>query len=186
MSNELVYELSVDGKTVQIVHGDITVEDVDAIVNAANSYLKHGGGVAGAIVRRGGYEIQAESDEIVRKNGPVPVGEAVVTGGGNLKARYVIHTVGPRWGEGDEDNKLRNAVRNALKRATELGLKSVSLPAISTGIFGFPKERGAEIILKEVIRFLREEKTSLETVRLCNIDRSTTDIFVEKARVMEN
>ncbi len=184
MANEVVFEMGIDGKKVQIVHGDITLEEVDAIVNAANSYLKHGGGVAGAIVRRGGYEIQRESDELVRENGPVPVGEAVVTSGGSLKAKYVIHTVGPRWGEGNEDEKLRNAVRNALKRATELGLKSISLPAISTGIFGFPKERGAKIILDEVVRFLKEENTSLETVRLCNIDQKTTEIFVNRAKSM--
>ncbi len=181
MGNNVVHELKFDGKTVQIVHGDITREEVDAVVNAANSYLQHGGGVAGAIVRRGGRIIQEESNRLVKENGPVPVGEAVVTSAGSLKAKFVIHTVGPRWGEGNEDEKLKNAVRNALKRATELGLKSISLPAISTGIFGFPKDRGAEIILGEVIRFLKEEDTSLELVRICNIDLLTTNIFVEKA-----
>ncbi len=185
MSNKVVHEFKVDGKLVQIVQGDITLEEVDAIVNAANSYLKHGGGVAGAIVRRGGRIIQQESDEIVRKHGPVPVGIAVVTSGGNLKAKYVIHTVGPRWGEGNEDEKLRSAVRSALERASELGLRSISIPAISTGIFGFPKERGAEIILNEVVRFLREKDTSLEIVRLCNIDALTTDIFVRKAKELQ-
>ena len=117
--------------------GDITQQDTDAITNAANEYLKHGGGVAGAIVRRGGYEIQKESDEIVRERGPVPVGEAVVTGAGKLKAKYVIHTVGPRWGEGDEDNKLYRAIQSVLREADKLKISSVAIPAVSTGIFGF-------------------------------------------------
>jgi len=162
------------GKFIVIVHGDITEEDVDAIVNAANSYLKHGGGVAGAIVRKGGDIIQKESDAI----GYCPVGEAVVTTGGRLKAKYVIHAVGPRWGEGDEERKLRSAVFNALKRATELKLKKVSLPAISTGIFGYPKREGTKVILETCINFLKDQETTLEEVRLCNLDRETCDLYL--------
>ena len=162
------------GKMIKLVRGDITIEPVDAIVNAANSYLKHGGGVAAAIVRRGGPVIQAESDKI----GFVPVGEAAVTSGGNLPAKQVIHAVGPRWGEGDEDAKLRNAVRNSLKLAAKLQLKSVSLPAISSGIFGFPKDRCAEIILTNVDAFLNENpESSLKEVRICLFEQPTVEAF---------
>ena len=164
------------------VHGDITEENVDAIVNAANSYLKHGGGVAGAIVRKGGKIIQEESDKI----GYVPVGKAAITTGGKLKARYVIHAVGPRWGEGDEDNKLRSAVRSALKLATQYKLKKISLPAISTGIFGFPKDRGAKIIFETVRNYLENEETSLEEVRFCNIDQETSRLFEKLLEEYEN
>lgn len=171
-------EVPIDGKKIKIVHGDITEEHVDAIVNAANSYLKHGGGVAGAIVRKGGRIIQEESDKI----GYVPVGKAAITTAGKLPAKYVIHAVGPRWGEGDEDNKLRSAVRSALELATEKGLKSISLPAISSGIFGFPKDRATKIIFETVVDFLKNVPTTLEEVRLCNIDRYTSDLFVKVAR----
>lgn len=180
MENMIVGECMIAGRKIQIVHGDITLEEVDAIVNAANSHLAHGGGVAGAIVRRGGMGIQRESDEIVRNHGPVPVGEAVVTSGGRLKARYVIHAVGPIWrGEGREDSLLYNAVYNSLKRASELGLKSISMPAISTGIFGFPKKRAAPIFRRAISDFFnRYRDSSIEMVRICNIDRETCDIFL--------
>jgi len=166
-----------NGKMIKLIQGDITVEPVDAIVNAANSYLKHGGGVAAAIARRGGPVIQTESDKI----GFVPVGEAAMTSGGNLPAKQVIHAVGPRWGEGDEDNKLKNAVRNSLKLSAEHQLKSISLPAISSGIFGFPKDRCAEIILTNVDAYLNENpESSLKEVRICLFDQPTVDAF-EKA-----
>ncbi len=170
-----------NGKVVKVVMGDITEEDTDAIVNAANSYLKHGGGVAGAIVRKGGKVIQEESDRI----GYCPVGKAVYTSAGNLKAKYVIHAVGPRWGEGNEEKKLRSAVRSALEVATELGLKSVALPAISTGIFGYPKEEGTRVILEEVVSFLKERDTSLEEVHLTNIDRETSELFLRHLEEVE-
>src|SRR5574341_1310972 len=115
--------------TVRLVSADLTERDVDAIVNAANSRLQHGGGVAGAIVRKGGRVIQDESDKI----GYVPVGGAVITTAGKLKARHVIHTVGPRMGEGDEDNKLKKAINSVLALASEKGFKSISVPAISAG-----------------------------------------------------
>jgi O-acetyl-ADP-ribose deacetylase (regulator of RNase III) len=130
-NKELIQKSFPEGKILKLVQGDITIEEVDAIVNAANSHLKHGGGVAGAIVRKGGLVIQEESDKI----GYVPVGEVALTTAGGLPARYVIHAVGPRWGEGDEDNKLKNAVLNSLKLATKENFQSVSLPAISSGIF---------------------------------------------------
>ena len=176
-----LYSISVNGKTIRIVHGDITEERVDAIVNAANSYLQHGGGVAGAIVRKGGKIIQEESNKI----GFVPVGKAAITSAGKLPAKYVIHTVGPKWGEGDEDKKLRSAVESALELASEKKLKSISLPAISSGIFGFPKERATKIIFDTVVRFLKERDSSLEEVRLCNIDKYTCDLFLKVAKEFE-
>ena len=114
---EIIKEALINTTKVRIIRGDLTEASVDAIVNAANSHLRHGGGVAGAIVRKGGSIIQIESDRI----GYVPVGECAVTTAGALSAKYVIHTVGPRWGEGDEETKLRSAVRNTLKTALGRG-----------------------------------------------------------------
>ena len=177
---EILAEKEVNGKKVKVILGDITEEETEAIVNAANSLLKHGGGVAGAIVRKGGRVIQEESDRIVKKRGAIPTGSAVYTSGGNLKAKFVIHTVGPVWGEGDEERKLRSAVRSALKVAEELGVKSVALPAISTGIFGYPKEEGTKVIVEEVVKYLNEnENTSIEEVHLTAIDKETAELFRE-------
>ena len=171
-------ELEINGKTVKVVQGDITEEETEAIVNAANSLLKHGGGVAGAIVRKGGSVIQEESDKIVEERGAIPVGSAIWTTGGKLKAKFVIHAVGPVWGEGDEERKLRSAVRTALKVAETLGVKSVSLPAISTGIFGYPKEEGTGVIVDEVIKFLKERReTPIKEVHLTAIDSETAELF---------
>ena len=177
---ETLAEKEVNGKRVKVILGDITEEETEAIVNAANSLLKHGGGVAGAIVRKGGRVIQEESDRIVKERGAIPAGSAVYTSGGNLKARFVIHTVGPVWGEGDEERKLRSAVRSALKVAEELEVKSVALPAISTGIFGYPKEEGTKVIVEEVVKYLNEnENTPIEEVHLTAIDRETAELFRE-------
>ena len=170
-----------NNRVIKVILGDITEEETDAIVNAANSRLQHGGGVAGAIVRKGGRIIQEESNKI----GYCPVGDAVYTSAGNLKAKYVIHAVGPMWGEGDEEKKLRSAVRRALEVATELKLKSVALPAISTGIFGYPKEEGTKVILDEVVKFLKERETTLQEVHLTNIDRQTSELFVSHIQNLE-
>ena len=132
---KVISEKNINGKLLRLVQGDITERDTDAIVNAANSYLQHGGGVAGAIVRKGGQIIQDESDRI----GFVPVGNAAVTTAGKLPSKYVIHAVGPRMGEGDEDNKLKSAVLKSLQLASEKNFQSLSLPAVSSGIFGFPR-----------------------------------------------
>jgi O-acetyl-ADP-ribose deacetylase (regulator of RNase III) len=161
------------GKKLTLVQGDLTELAVDAIVNAANSRLQLGGGVAGAIRAKGGPSIQEECNRI----GPIRVGEAAVTGGGNLKASYVIHAVGPSYGEGDEDEKLRNATLNSLKRATEKGLKIIAFPAISTGIFGFPKDRCAEIMLKTASEFLEGQETSLDEVILCLWSQGDLELF---------
>jgi Predicted phosphatase homologous to the C-terminal domain of histone macroH2A1 len=169
----------IEGTKIRVIKGDITEENVDAIVNAANSYLSHGGGVALAIVRKGGREIQEESDKIVEERGPIPVGEAVITKGYRLKAKYVIHTVGPRFGEGNEEEKLRNAIRSVLKLAKEYGIKSISIPAVSCGIFGFPKDKGTKIIVDEVLKFIKENKGVLEEVHFIGIDEEITNLFKE-------
>jgi putative ATPase len=171
------------GRVLRVVQGDITEEEVDAVVNAANEQLAHGGGVAGAIVRAGGREIQDESRQWVREHGDVPTGGAAITGAGRLKARYVIHAVGPVWGMGNEEALLAGAVRSALALADEHGLRSISLPAISTGIYGFPKPLGAQVILGAVQEYLDEHSdSSLREMRLCNIDSATCELLVEEAK----
>lgn len=167
-------EKQINGKTLRLVSEDITGRDVEAIVNAANSRLQHGGGVAGIIVRKGGQVIQEESNAI----GHVPVGEAALTGAGKLKAKHVIHAVGPQMGEGDEDTKLTNAINSVLELAAEKGIKSISIPAISAGIFGFPKDRCAEILVSETIAFLRDKADSpLELVEFCIFDKEAYRFF---------
>lgn len=145
-------KMKIGNGEIELMPGDLTDLDVDAIVNAANEHLALGGGVAGAIRRRGGPRIQEECDKI----GGAFVGGAAITTGGNLKARHVIHAVGPRWGEGDEHNKLRNAVANSLSLAEKHNLNSIAFPAISTGIFGFPKEPAAGIMLRAAIEHLKK------------------------------
>ncbi|MDH7563870.1 MAG: macro domain-containing protein [Candidatus Bathyarchaeota archaeon] len=156
----------------ELVEGDITELDTDAIVNAANTSLKLGGGVAGAIRRRGGPQIQEECDKI----GGTYVGGAVITSGGHLKAKFVIHAVGPMRGEEHEDEKLKEATLNSLKLADKHGLRSIAFPAISTGVFGFPKDRCAMIMLSATIAYL-EGPTSLERVVYCLYDHKTFSIF---------
>lgn len=166
-------EAKVNGKTIRLIRGDLTELAVDAIVNAANAQLILGGGVAGAIRTKGGPGIQEECNRI----GGTFVGGAVITGAGHLKAKHVIHAVGPRMGEGDEDEKLLNATVNSLRRATENGLRSIAFPAVSTGIFGFPKDRCAKIMLGAVREFLAKETTSLEEVIFCLWSREDLEIF---------
>lgn len=164
----------------QIVEGDITLEKVDAIVNAANSYLQHGGGVAGVISLSGGAIIQQESDRWLREHGPVNHAEPAVTSAGRLPCKFVIHAVGPVWGSGDEDSKLADAVRGALGAADRLGLASLAMPAISTGIFGFPKVRAAQIILTSIQSYLENTDASrLERVRVVLFDPSSVKAFLE-------
>jgi O-acetyl-ADP-ribose deacetylase (regulator of RNase III) len=168
------------GHTIQVRQGDLTEEEVDAIVNAANSHLAHGGGVAGAIVRRGGRSIQAESDRWVAEHGPVPTGQVAVTGAGRLPARAVIHAVGPVWqgGRAGEDELLRSAVWHSLARAEELQLGSIALPAISSGIFGFPKDRCAAILVRTALDFCQQHPQGhVRVIRFTNIDRRTVELF---------
>ena len=166
------------GRRLEIAQGDLTEESLDAIVNAANSHLQHGGGVAGAIMHKGGYQIQEESNAWVRKYGPVSHAQPAYTSAGKLPCRYVIHAVGPVWGEGDEDAKLAAAVSGSLVVASRLGLGSIALPAISTGIFGFPKDRAARLILASILDYLRgNPESSLNQVRLTLFDQETLDAF---------
>jgi len=158
--------------SVELVKGDITELDTDAIVNAANSKLQHGAGVAWAIVNKGGYIIQKESDKLRF----CPVGNAVITTAGKLKAKYVIHAVGPVNGEGNEDAKLKSATLSALKLADKHKLKSIAFPAISTGAFGFPKDRCANVMLNAVVEYANET-TGLEKVIFCLYDDETFRIF---------
>jgi putative ATPase len=169
-----------DGRVLRVVHGDITDEEVDAVVNAANEQLAHGGGVAGAIVDKGGDVIQEESSRWVREHGPVTTGGAAITGAGRLRARFVVHAVGPIWGSGNEEALLARAVRSALGLAAANGTRTISLPAISTGIFGFPKPLGVMVMLAAVQAYLDEHAgSSVTEVRFCNIDRLTTELFLK-------
>ena len=167
-----------NGKRLLLLEGDLTEQSVDAVVNAANPQLLHGGGVAGAIVHRGGPEIQRESSEWVQEHGPASHDRPALTGAGRLACRAVIHAVGPVWGEGDEDVKLRTAVQSALEIASQEGFQSLAMPAISTGIFGFPKERGAQVIVQAAVDYLSAHPdSSLSEVRFTLIDRPTADVF---------
>lgn len=174
-----MFKKKVHNTVIEVVDGDITEMDVDAIVNAANSKLKHGGGVAGAIVRKGGHTIQEESDVWVKAwGGEVNVGSAVITSGGDLAARYVIHAVGPRMGEGEEDEKLKKATMSSLQTAEHRNLKSIAFPAISTGIFGYPMDRCAQIMLSTVMEYIQDQ-TQLEQIVFCLWGKEAYQIFEE-------
>ena len=157
--------IQMNGTRLELVEADITEMEVEAIVNPANADLRLGGGVAGAIQEKGGPSIQEECDRI----GGTPVGTAVITGAGELPMKHVIHAVGPKMGEGDEDRKLSSAVRSSLALADRHGLKSVALPAISTGNFRFPLARFARLTLTEIHRYL-QGGTKLEQVVVCLFD----------------
>jgi len=169
--------IQLEGTQLELVEGDITDLEVEAIVNAANEHLKLGSGVAGAIREKGGPSIQEECDRI----GGTPVGTAVITGGGKLRAKHVIHAVGPRMGEGDEDRKLQSAIRASLALADRHGLKSIAMPAISTGIFGFPVDRCARILLTEVYRYL-QGGTKIERVVVALWGDETFEVFKRELR----
>ena len=168
------------GQTIQITQGDITAETTDAIVYAATEHLLHGAGVAGAIVRRGGPIIQQESDAWIRAHGAVSHSHPAWTSAGQLSAKYVIHAVGPVWGEGDEDAKLNQAVTGSLHLADELKLSSLAMPAISTGIYGFPRERAAKIILQAIREYFSSSSSSgIKQVRIVLFDQASADAFLE-------
>ena len=157
---------------VALVVGDVTALDVDAVVNPANSALQLGAGVAGAIRARGGPSIQRECDAI----GRCPVGGAVVTGAGDLPARWVIHAVGPHGSDPDADARLASACRAALERAREIGARSIAIPAISTGVFGFPIERAAAILVGTARAFAAAHPVP-ERILFCLRDRTAHDAF---------
>ncbi len=161
-----------------IVQTDITQLDVDAIVNAANASLQHGGGVAAAIVRAGGVTIQTESDRWVHEHGKINPEHPALTSAGDLPARFVIHAVGPIWGEGDEHRKLDQAIASALALAEDQGLNSLALPAISTGIFRFPVNDAAEIILDSIARFAQTKQgKNLKTIIIALWDQAAVEAF---------
>ena len=163
---------------IELVFGDITKLEVDAIVNAANSSLMGGGGVDGAIHRTGGPAILAECREIVARQSRCETGRAVITSGGNLPAKYVIHTVGPVWhgGTNNEANLLQNAYLNSLKLAIENGIETIAFPNISTGIYGFPKEKAAEIAIKTVTQFLSGNEQLKQVYFVC-FDQENYELY---------
>jgi putative ATPase len=168
------------GQMIQVIQGDITAEEVDAIVNAANDRLQHGGGVAWAISNQGGPTIQRESDIWIRQHGRVSHSDPAWTSGGRLPAKYVIHAVGPVWGDGNEDQKLSEAVMGTLRVADELKCSRLAMPAISTGIFGFPKERAAKIILAAIESYFEENSSNIEVLKLVLFDQPTVDVFIKQ------
>ncbi len=175
--------ITIADATLELVQGDITQQSVDAIVNAANSGLAGGGGVDGAIHRAGGPTIMQEC----RKIGGCPTGEARITSGGDLFARYVIHAVGPiyRNGVSGEDLLLANAYRNSLKLAIEYSISSVAFPSLSTGAYRYPVRDAAKIALTTVSEFLKTEGHSLQLVRFVLFDDKTRRIYEEELRRFE-
>ena len=172
-------EVTVNKTKISIVQGDITGQATDAIVNAANSSLMGGGGVDGAIHRAGGPAILEECKKIVARQGRLPTGQAVITTGGNLKARYVIHTVGPIWhgGNRNEAELLKSAYYECLKLATENKLASISFPSISTGAYGYPVDEAAKIAVSTIASFLKEQATSLKDVVFVLFDARTYENY---------
>ncbi len=166
----------IEGITLRLVEGDIADLDVDAVVNAANQHLQLGTGVAGAIRARGGPAIQEECDRI----GFCPVGEAVITTGGKLLAEYVIHAVGPLNSDPDADDLLASATHASLALADQHTIRSIAFPAISTGVFGFPMEDCAEIMLGTVIEYLENAETQLETVIFCLYGKDAFEVFADE------
>ena len=170
-----VVEITVKQAKLSIIQGDITKQATDAIVNAANSGLMGGGGVDGAIRRAGGPAVLEECKRIVTRQGRLPTGKAVITTGGNLKARYVIHTVGPIWygGNKGEPELLASAYRESLKLAGEHYLHSISFPSISTGAYGYPVDKASRVAIGTVITSLRESITSVKEVAFALFDFKT-------------
>jgi putative ATPase len=175
------------GQVIQIVKGDIAEESVDAIVNAANSHLQHGAGVAGALSRKGGPVIQNESTKWVDLHGPVSHEQPAWTSAGSLNASYIIHAVGPIWGEGSEVEKLGTTILGTLRTADELECKSLAVPAISTGIFGFPKDQAAKIFMMSIRDYFTDiESSELSRIRLTMIDQETISAFEDALDELQN
>lgn len=174
-------QVIVNKSKLTLIQGDITRQATDAIVNAANSSLMGGGGVDGAIHRAGGPAILEECKEIVARQGRLPTGKAVITTGGDLKAKHVIHTVGPIWHGGDrgEADLLASAYKESLTLAVTSGLKTVSFPSISTGAYGYPVDSAAEVALQTVVKFL-EKKTPLQEVVFVLFDNRTCEVYIEE------
>jgi len=176
MANQVV---TIKQVKLRIIQGDITRQTTDAIVNAANSSLMGGGGVDGAIHRAGGPAILDECKQIVGRQGRLPTGQAVMTTGGNLKAKYVIHTVGPIWhgGNSGEPELLASAYHQSLKLATENKLNSIAFPSISTGAYGYPVNQASKVAIDAVITFLSQSTTSLREVVFVLFDAQTLGAY---------
>ncbi len=172
-------EVIINNTKLSLIQGDITEQATEAIVNAANPSLMGGGGVDGAIHRSGGPAILEECKQIVSKQGLLPTGKAVITTGGNLKAKYVIHTVGPIWrgGSRNEAELLKSAYRESLKLAAENKLASVSFPSISTGAYGYPVAEAARIALRTVVSILKEQATSIKEIVFVLFDSRTYESY---------
>jgi len=169
------------GKTFEIKQGDITLAKTDAIVNAANKLLRHGGGVAGATVHRGGLAIEAESTMWVAEHGPITPSRPAYTTGGEMDCKYVIHVVGPVWGEGEEKDKLRWAIRGAFRMGEKLEIRSISFPAVSTGIYGFPADLAAEIFIDEIFSYCTANGvSSIEIIAMVLYDEEMYGRFTAK------
>jgi len=181
-------EVTINKTKVSIVQGDITRQVTDAIVNAANSSLMGGGGVDGAIHRAGGPAILEECKKIVTRQGRLPTGKAVITTGGNLKAKYVVHTVGPIWhgGSRNEAELLESAYYECLKLATQNKLASISFPSISTGAYGYPVDEAAKIAVSTVVSFLKKQTTPLKDVVFVLFDSRTHQTYRSALQVYPN
>ena len=178
-------QTQIDHATLHVVRGDITAMEVDAVVNAANERLAHGGGVAAALARAGGDEVQRESDAWVREHGPVEPGQAAVTTAGRMPARIVVHVVGPRYEEGqDNAGLLTQAVHAALDAAADADAASVALPAISAGIFGYPPGEATQVIADACAQWLGEGPRGVEDVALVAFDDRTGDLFDKAVRAL--
>ena len=177
-------KIIINRSTLSTVLGDITKQATDAIVNAANSSLMGGGGVDGAIHRAGGPAILEECKRVVSRQGRLPAGEAVITTGGNLPARYVIHTVGPVWqgGKSEEERLLASAYRESLRVAEQNHLQSISFPSISTGAYRYPVDQAARIAVQTVVAFLKNEASSVREVKFVLFDTNTCEAYENALR----
>ncbi len=172
-------EIKINQAKLSLIEGDITEQNTDAIINAANSSLMGGGGVDGAIHRAGGPQILEECKQIVARQGRLPTGKAVITSGGNLPARYVIHTVGPVWygGTRNEPELLASAYRESLKVAEEHHLQTISFPSISTGAYGYPLDQAARVALETVKSFLEKQAASIKEVTFVLFYSSAYEVY---------
>ncbi len=171
--------LVINKKSIRIVQGDLTEMETDALVNAANNKLWMGGGVAGALKHKGGLIIETEAI----KKGPIPIGEAVITTAGNLKAKYVIHAAGMGTDLRTDEDKIRNATHNAILRAHESNLKSIAFPSIGTGVGGFPIDKAAEVMLNTAVSFLKSKSnTSIEEIIFVLYSENIYNTFVNKLK----
>ena len=172
--------LNIDGRSLTVVEGDLATQDVHAVVNAANEQLQHGGGVARALAHAAGPALQDESDAWIGEHGEVGPGQAAVTGGGALPADHVVHVVGPRYREGqDNEGLLRQAVTVALDAARDAGAASVALPAISAGIFGYPPAEAASVIASTCAEWLRGAPGTVTEIRLVSYDAGAAALFAD-------